>query len=131
MIQGKQIDSILSAIRDLFSRWVNGKQCIGSQTIDITNTLKSLTVPAGATEALIMVEPNATGSAGTSTTPVARWSISDIAPQGVTYNGTQEGMPVVPMAPFTIRGAEALRAFRIISINNVTGAFGLKVIYFK
>lgn len=132
MIIGKNIETLLSALRDSFNRFVNGKQVIGSQTIDLTQSIKSLTVPTGATEALIMIESSSSGAAGTSTTVVARWSVSDTAPQSSAYSGTQEGMPVAVMVPFTIKGSDALRAFRIITINNVgPGAFGLKVIYFK
>lgn len=129
MIIGKTIETLLGNLRDSFNRLVNGKQVVGSETIDVFGQIvRSLTVPPGATEAIMRIEIGGTATLST----VARWSISSTAPVPSNSSVLLAGMPIMAMETITIKGEDALKAFRIVSRDNVTtGAFGLKVIYFK
>jgi len=121
----KNTENLLASIRDGISRLVNGKQVVGYQSITITIAAVSvLTVPAGATEALINTD--STASAGT--LAAARWTINGTTPvAGVT--GTEEGMPIFDGIAITLKGADALKSFKII--NAFTTVRAVKVTYFK
>jgi hypothetical protein len=140
MIIGKNVETLLSALRDAFNRLVNGKQVVGSQTIDVRdNAVSTLTVPAGATEAVMVLE-RATASAADPYTQAVRWSVTDVVPVTGTYAGliigppdtTKHGMPWNVLVPMTIKGSDALRAFKVVAVA-VTGAgtLALKVTYYK
>lgn len=125
MIIGKNIETLLSALRDAFNRLVNGKQVVGYQSITITSGGPySLTVPSGATEAIINTD--STTSAGL--LAAARWTVDGTIPATGTA-GTEAGMPMFDGVAITLKGTDALKAFRVINTSGNVRA--LKVTYFK
>lgn len=133
MIIGKNIETLLSAVRDSFNRFVNGKQVVGSQTVDILSaSVATLTVPAGATEAMMTIEKTGLVAADANL-PVARWSVTSVAPVTGASSASTHGMTISPAQnPLIIRGSEALTNFKIIAIGaTTTGNLMLKVTYFK
>ena len=132
MIIGKNIETLLSALRDAFNRLVNGKQVVGSQTVDVLSaSVASLTVPAGATEAIMSIEK--VGAVADGYTPLARWSVNSTAPVTGAISTTTHGMPILSIQPpLVIKGADALAAFKVIAVaSTTTGNLMLKVTYFK
>lgn len=139
MIIGKNLETLFSAVRDAINRLVNGKQAIGSQTIDMVSTnVYSLTVPTGATEVLIMFE-KATAVSSDPYTAVVRWSVTSTAPEAGAYTysagppvNPTDGMPWASMTPLILKGADSLNNFKCVAVSSPTiGTLGMKVIYFK
>lgn len=135
----KNTENLLASIRDGISRLVNGKQVVGYQVIDLLSaSVSSLTVPAGATEALIMVE-RASPAAADSYSIAIRFSVTDTVPETGAYIYSAgppvnpiDGMPWLSMNPLVIKGADALKAFKVIAAATTTsGQMGLKVIYYR
>ena len=131
MIIGKNIETLLSALRDAFNRLVNGKQAIGYQAIALsTSTVTNLTIPAGATEAWIRVDGTAPATAAL---PSARYTVDGTTPvTGVTGTTSEAGMPLYnnPGAEtLIIKGGSNLSSFKAIMATGVTQI--LKVTYYK
>ena len=134
MILGKNLETILSAVRDGISRLVNGKQCVGSQTVDILSaSVATLTVPAGANEAWITVEKPTYAVTDSYFTPLLRWSVNSTAPVTGAATTSTHGMVMAAGSPVLIlKGADAILAFKAIAIAaTTTGNLMLKVTYFK
>jgi len=137
MIIGKNVETLLSALRDAFNRLVNGKQVVGSQTVDIISASTSkLTVPAGATEAVITLDK--TAAAADAYTPLIRWSVNSVAPVSgpvsLTPGSETHGMTLMSIhGPLVLKGAESLTSFRAIAYaaGVTTGTLLLKVTYYK
>lgn len=129
MIIGKNLETLLSALRDAFNRFVNGKQAIGYQAIALsTGTVSTLTVPAGATEAWIQVE----GAAPSATVTSARYTVDGTTPvTGVTGTTGEAGMPLYNSSgqPVIIKGGSNLSAFRAIMATGTNQI--LKVTYYR
>lgn len=130
MIIGKNIETLLSALRDSFNRLVYGKQFISYEGITLTaGTVKKLTVPAGVTEAIIQVD----SSVRSTTDPQARYTLHGVDPvAGTTGNVSEIGHPLFACAGnyIVIRGYDNLGAFKVISATGV-GTQALKVQYYK
>lgn len=126
----KSVETLLTTLRDSFNKLVYGKQFIGYETITLTlGTVKKLTVPTGATEAILQVE----ASSGSTTLPSARFTLHGIDPvAGQTGAATEIGIPTYSCTggDFVIRGYDNLLAFKIISAY-ATGTQSLKVLYYK
>jgi len=128
----KNTENLLASIRDGISRLVNGKQVIGSQTVDVLSaSTASLTVPAGATEAMIVAEK--VGASTDPYTPVVRWSMTSTAPVTGAISTSTHGMPLFTISqPLIIKGGDSLSAFKAIAVAvTTTGNLMLKVIYYK
>lgn len=132
MILGKNLETIFAAVRDAINRLVNGKQVVGYQTIDVISaSVATLTVPAGATEAIMTAEK--TGNVNDLHTPVIRWSINSTAPATGAISTTTHGMTMfTTQPPLVIKGSDALSAFKAIAVaTTTTGNLMLKVTYLK
>lgn len=133
MIIGKNIETLLSAVRDSFNRFVNGKQVVGYQSVDIISaSTSSLTVPAGATEAMITVDK--TAAAADAYTPLIRWSVNSTAPVNGAVSTSAHGMTMMSIhPPLIIKGGDALTSFKAIAYATgvTTNTLILKVTYYK
>lgn len=116
-------EQFLKQLVQLVSVANQGKLCVGSETISITSTVKSLTVPIGATSADMTLECSA-GS--TDPNAGARYSLSSTAPSATMSAG---GMPIGDYDTIEISHESNLKAFKIISVDGITKY--LKVIYYK
>jgi len=116
-------EKFLSQLVTLISNSTQGKICVGSQTIQVTSTVKKLTVPEGATAADMTLE-----CAAGSTDPnvAARYSLDSNAPSATI---SASGMPIGDYDTIEIDHGSNLQAFKIISADGVTKY--LKVIYYK
>lgn len=127
MITGKITESILSAIRDGISRWVNGKQPLGgAQALAVTTSaVVGLTVPVGATEAWIQVDIKSYSQQDIHT-PSVHWLVGGSTP-ATGVSGA--GMNLYPVGPILVlKGTDTLTSFKVVSI--ATDAV-LRVQYFK
>lgn len=133
MIIGKNVETLLGNLRDAFNRLVNGKQVVGSQTVDVISASTiALTVPSGATEAVITIDK--TAAATDAYTPLIRWSVSSVAPVNGAVATTTHGMTMMSIhPPLVIKGTESLTSFRAIAYaaGVTTGTLLLKVTYYK
>jgi hypothetical protein len=126
---GKTTENLLAASRDYLSKIFNGRTCIGSETIAITDssTVKSLTssIYSGATSAEITVEVGSTAS--TITNAAVRYSLSATSPTSTAITGA--GVPLGDFDTIEILGGNNIAAFKVIGMDAVSKA--LKVQYFK
>ena len=133
MIIGKNVETLLSTLRDSFNRLVNGKQVVGSETVDIISASTSkLTVPVGATEAVITLDK--TAAAADAYTPLIRWAVNSVAPVSGAVSTSAHGMTLMSIhGPLVLKGAESLTSFRAIAYAGsvTTGTLLLKVTYYK
>lgn len=133
MIIGKNVETLLSTLRDSFNRLVNGKQVVGSETVDIISASTSkLTVPVGATEAVITLDK--TAAAADAYTPLIRWAVNSVAPVNGAVSTSAHGMTLMSIhGPLVLKGAESLTSFRAIAYAGsvTTGTLLLKVTYYK
>lgn len=134
MIIGKNIETLLSALRDAFNRLVNGKQVVGYEAIDLSGAVvKTLTVPAGATEAIISLESSQASVISTSAKIGGRYTLDGTTPQdGGAGPAVNAGMPIAEYETIVVKGAGALTAFKIFptAVAQANKA-ALKVTYFK
>lgn len=129
MIIGKNVETLLSTLRDSFNRLVNGKQVVGYQAIALsTSTVSTLTVPSGATEAWIQVE----GASPSATITSARYTVDGTTPvTGVTGATSEAGMPLYNSSgqPLVLKGGGTLSSFKAIMATGSNQI--LKVTYYK
>jgi hypothetical protein len=129
MIIGKNLEMILSAVREGIYRLVNGKQVIGIQTVYsvVDSTFSTLTVPTGTTEAWITVEhPN------NPQTGVARYTIDGTNPVGgaISTSTTIGHVMFFNGIPLVIKNGDAVRNFKITRIPT-TGQTNITITYFR
>lgn len=133
MIIGKNIETLLSALRDAFNRLVNGKQVVGYQSLDISGgTVKTLTVPSGATEAIITLDSkqNITLSAAVMGARYTLHGIDPVCNNATVANNT--GNPIFEYQTINVKGEDALTGFKVIcTTEGGTNKVALKVIYYK
>lgn len=129
MIIGKNVETLLSTLRDSFNRLVNGKQVIGYEAIALsTSTVSTLTIPVGTTEAWIQVE----GASPSATVTSARYTLNGTTPvTGVTGTTSEAGMPLYNSSgqPLIIKGGSNLSGFKAIMATGTNQI--LKVTYYK
>ena len=116
-------ENILRQLLNVISASSAGKMCIGSETIQVTSSVKHLTVPEGATSADMTLE-----CSGGSTDPnvAMRYTLDGKTPSAA-ISGI--GMPIGDYDTIEISNGSNLTGMRFISADGVTKY--LKVIYYK
>ena len=122
---GSTETQLLTDIKNLIAREGNGRTCIGSQTLAVTNAaIVRLTVPETAQSAEITVE-----SVGSTVTMAAvRYSISSTNP--ATGAVTVAGVPLGDYDTIEILGHTNLNAFKVIAVDAANTKY-LKIHYFN
>lgn len=125
-IQGDTTQVLLMQLRDLISQANNGKQCIGYETLSVTNSAvgRLVDIPENAQSMEITVE--CAGS--TNANSAVRYTLDGSTP--VTGAASSLGVPLGDFDTVEITNNTNLNNFRVIAVDAANTKY-LKVQYFK
>jgi hypothetical protein len=111
-----RLETEVALLKDIFKALINEKNAIGKETLTVGATASSLTIPTGATSAIIQVQSTV------ATTAIRYWE------DGSTPTATI-GMSQGHGAVIEITTSENLRNFKVIK--ETAGTTQLNITYYK